>query len=229
MENNNRYSKYLAIIALVISVIGVSLGFAAYTNTVTIKAKADVVGPTDYDWPGAEPSVDPSNPTPGSVTPKKCTDETYTSCTTAPGTEADPATVTANGIQGIDVHFTEPGQYYLYEFYAVNSSPYTSYLNSVSGIGTDPTYNKTCTPAAVGSVAAASAGVTASVCEHVHISVMPGSDEYIEDDTNITGHTVAANSNEKIQVRVFYDEGYPSDGGIEVQFGDITLTYDSAE
>lgn len=228
MENNNRYSKYLAIIALVISVIGVSLGFAAYTNTVTIKARADVVGGS-APWPGAEPSIDPSNPTTGTVTPKKCTDDTYETCTAAPAGEASSATVTANGIEGIDVHFTEPGQYYLYEFYAVNSSPYTSYLNSVSGIGTDPTFNKTCTPATVGSSQAASAGVTEAVCEHIHISVMPGSDEFIEDDTNISGHTVAANSNEKIQVRVFYDTGYPSDGGIEVQFGDITLTYNSAE
>lgn len=222
MENNNRYSKYLAIIALVISVIGVSLGFAAYTNTVTIKARADVVRSGVDDWHGAEI-------TPGPVTPKKCTDETYESCTTAPTGEADNATTTENGIQGIDVHFTEPGQYYLYEFNVNNNSPYASYLNSVSGIGTDPTFNKTCTPAAVGSVEAASAGVTATVCEHIHISVMPGSDEYIEDDTNINDHVVAANSNEKVQVRVFYDAGYPSDGGIEVQFGDITLTYNSAD
>ena len=54
MENNNRYSKYLAIIALVLSVIGVSLGFAAYTNTVTIKARADVAGSGSSEWHGAQ-------------------------------------------------------------------------------------------------------------------------------------------------------------------------------
>ena len=233
MENNNRYSKYLAIIALVLSVIGVSLGFAAYTNTVTIKARADVAGSGSSEWHGAQPSSDPNTPTQGTVTPKKC-DSSFTTCTNASSTVASTANVTAQGIEGIDVHFTEPDQYYVYTFYAVNSSPYTSFLNSIDGIDENGTFNVTCTPAAVGSSQAASAEVTTDVCPHIHIAVVPGvgtpdENEYIEDDNDINYHEVISNSSERIDVRISYDAGYPADGGIEVAFGDITLTYDSAD
>ena len=67
MQNNNRYSKYVALAALLISVIGVSLGFAAYSNTVQIKAKAEVRYDT-VQKPGVL-STDPDDPTEGPVTP----------------------------------------------------------------------------------------------------------------------------------------------------------------
>ena len=41
MENNDKFVRYIAIIALLIAIVGVSVGFAALTNTVNIKATAD--------------------------------------------------------------------------------------------------------------------------------------------------------------------------------------------
>ena len=117
MQNNNRYSKYVALVALLISIVGVTLGFAAYSNTVQIKASADVAAP-GAQYPG-QLSVDPDEQQDGTVTP------------TVDGATADQATLTDNEIRNIKVHFTAPDQSAEYAFYAVNPTTFTSYLNSV--------------------------------------------------------------------------------------------------
>ena len=49
MQNNDRYSKYIAIIALLISIVGVSLGFAAFSDVVQINAAADYIHDGTHD------------------------------------------------------------------------------------------------------------------------------------------------------------------------------------
>jgi len=209
MENNNRYSKYAAVIALLISVVGVSLGFAAYSNTVQIQAAADV----RYDTPVkvGELSVDPDEQVDGPVTP-----------TTTGGATAEAADLTEEGIENIRVHFTAPGQSATYSFYGVNTSAFVAYLNSVV-FGT-----KACSPATSGNPATAS--YVTEACNDIIMTIAVGSDSYTDTETDIASHAVASETNEPIAVTIEYlDGGQTADGDFDVDFGTSTITYGTVD
>ena len=209
MVNNNRYSKYLAVIALLISVVGVSLGFAAYSNTLQIKAQADYVVDPDNTPDIAELSTDPNpdTPTPGTVTP------------TVDGATAEPANLTEDGIENISVHFTAPGQSATYSFYGVNPSEFAAYLKTVI-FG-----DKTCTPGTGTTVAYAQ-----NACNDITMTIGVGSDEFTETDNNVVGHTLASGSSEVINVTIEYiDGGATADGPFTVDFGTSTLNYSTVQ
>ena len=207
MENNNRYSKYVAIIALLISVVGVSLGFAAYSNTVQIKARADV----DYanpNYQGGVLSTDPDDVEEGTVTP-----------TTTGGATADPANLTETGIENIHVYFTDTNQSATYSFYGINKSAWVSYLNSVT-FG-----SKTCTPGT-----GTNADYVAEACNDIIMTISVSSDSYPETEADISGHELASGNSEPIAVTIEYlDGGNVADGPFEVNFGTSSLVYGSAE
>jgi len=208
MENNNRYSKYLAVIALLISVVGVSLGFAAYTNTVNIQAAADV----DYDnvpYDAGELSTNPTTQTDGPVTP-----------TTEGGATAENASLNENGISNIKVHFTDVDQSATYTFYGLNSSPWTAFLNSVV-FGT-----KTCT-ARTGT----NQTYVDDACNDINMTITVGGVDFLDPgNTDINGHSVAAGNNEVIAVTIEYAAGGAvADGPFDVSFGTSTISYGSAD
>ena len=213
MENNNRYSRYLAVIALLISVVGVSLGFAAYSNTLQIKATADYTAPTTPATPIAELSTDPNTPTPGTVTP------------TTDGATADPATLTDNSIENIKVHFTAPNQSATYSFYGVNPSEFASYLNSVV-FGT-----KTCAPYSNPSNPnPGTASYVANACNDITMTIAAGSDDYVETNNAINGHTLASGASEVVTVTIEYiDGGAIADGDFTVDFGTAYLNYSTVD
>ena len=208
MENNNRYSKYAAVIALLISVIGVSLGFAAYSNTVQIQAAADVRLPSVKV---GELSVDPDEQQDGTVTP-----------TTTGGATAEAADLTDEGIENIRVHFTAPGQSATYSFYGVNTSAFVAYLNSVV-FGT-----KACSPSTTGNPATAS--YVTDACNDIVMTISAGSDSWTETENNIDSHSVSSESNEPIAVTIEYlDGGNTADGDFDVDFGTSTITYGTVD
>lgn len=203
--DNNGYTKYLAVIALLISVVGVSLGFAAYSNTLTIRAQADYTPPQDQH--AAELSTDPNTQTDGTVTP------------TTDGATADPATLDENGIQNISVHFTAPDQRATYTFYGVNSTAFVSYLKSVT-FG-----SKTCTPGT-----GTTASYVTAACGDIVMNISAGSDDYTETTNNITNHSLASGSSETITVTIEYiDGGAVADGPFDVDFGTSSLYYSTAQ
>jgi len=213
MENNNRYSKYLAIIALLISVVGVSLGFAAFSNTVQIKATADVT-PDQTQYEGGILSTDPSDPEDGTVTP-----------TTTGGATADPATLTKDGIENIHVTFTEPGQSATYSFYGYNNSAFVSYLNDVT-FG-----SKSCAAKPNANGSTTTDAYVQEACDDIvmYISVGPD-DSFTETDHAVTGHTLASETSEPITVTIEYiDGGDTADGNFEVNFGTSTITYGTTD
>jgi len=211
MQNNNRYSKYVALAALLISVIGVSLGFAAYSNTVQIKARAEV----RYDVPQKPGilSTDPDDPTEGDVTP-----------TTTGGATAEDADLTENGIENILVHFTAPGQTATYSFYGMNASEFTSYLNDVT-FGT-----KTCTAAANQDGSTTTASYIAAACNDIVMYISASSDDFTDTDHDVNGHSLASGSSEPIAVTIEYiGGGAVADGNFDVNFGTSTLTYGTVD
>ncbi len=202
---NNSTMKALGVVALVISLVGISLGFAAYSNTLTIKATADYTG--GIPTPIAQLSTSSSSVTAGNVTP------------TVTGATAGAASLTATTIQNISVHFTATNQRAVYSFYAVNPSSFVSYLNSVV-FGT-----KTCTPGT-----GTTASYVANACNDITMSVEVGSDEFIETNNNINSHTLNGGASEPVKVTIEYiDGGALADGDFTVDFGTSSLNYSTVD
>ena len=209
MQNNNGYQKYLAIIALLISVVGVSLGFAAYSNTLQIKAQADVSGRTPD--PVAELSTSPSSQQDGPVTP-----------TTTGGASAEVTTLDEDSLENIKVHFTSTGQSATYSFYGVNSSSFVSYLNSVVfGTKSCAADNTNGNPATVG---------VDTACGDITMTIAAGAEDFTETNNNVNGHAVNGGTYEPVTVTIEYiDGGAVADGDFTVDFGTSTLNYSTVD
>ena len=210
MQNNNRYSKYVALVALLIAIVGVSLGFAAYSNTVTIKAAADYR--TDPNKTVVDLSTDPDGQDDGPVTP-----------TTTGGATAEDADLTDDTIENIMVHFTAPNQSATYSFYGV-SNEFVAYLNSIV-VG-----SKTCTAAANANGTTTTASLIADACEDIHMTISVGSHYTSETESSIDGVSVPAESNVPITVTIEYAEnGALADGNFDVAFGDSTISFGTTD
>ena len=202
MRNNG--SKYIVLFALLISVAALSLGFAAFTSTLTISAEATYQDPGNWDL---KLSTVNNKIQSGTVTP------------TATGATGSAATLTANSISGLKATFTGTGQSVKYSFYAYNASAFLGYLNSVS-IGT-----KTCT-AKTGT----NQTYVNTACNDISLSVKVGSQTYTTTNTSISSHTLAASTGEAVEVTISYAEnGATADGDFDVSFGNVTLLYGTAD
>ena len=104
----SRSSKVVAIVALVVAVIGLGIGFAAFSSTLTISSSATVT-----------PSA--NSLTGSSITP-----------TTTGGATAEASSFTETTLTGSDAQFTAPGQSVKYSLYAYNAGEYLAYLNGVT-------------------------------------------------------------------------------------------------
>ena len=101
-------TRIIAIIAVVVAVIGLSVGFAAFSNTLTIKSSANVTpSATDFD-------VNFSN----SNTAEQAGDVTGVGTNNATGDTATIDNTDSPTISGLKANFTEPGQTVTYSFYA---------------------------------------------------------------------------------------------------------------
>lgn len=213
-----RSSKVITIVALCIAVIGLSVGFAVFSNSLVINSSANVNPSSsafNVDFSSSSTSVSTT-----SVTPTK----SPTSLT------AGSATISNSGnptVSGLTVTFTEPGQSVVYTFYAHNTGAYIAYLNSITyGNASGGSSFKTCT---------AGSGTTASLvtaaCDDITVSVKVGSDSAVTSTkSGISNHTLAIGANETVIVTIAYASGGDrADGDFTVNFGNISLLYSSAD
>lgn len=205
---NNSGSKYIIVFALLISVAALSLGFAAFTSTLTIKSSAEY----HNDQPlNVKFSTSSSSVAAGAVTP------TLSPATGGPTSQN--ATLSDTTIQGLKATFTDTNQSVKYSFYVYNASEFVAYLNSVN-IG-----SKTCT-AGVGT----NQTYVNSACNGISLSVKVGSNNYTSSNTNISSHTLAKETSEAVEVTISYADGSAkADGDFTVAFGDTTLIYGTAD
>ena len=205
---NSSGAKYIIVFALLISVAALSLGFAAFSRTLTIKSSADVNfhPPFDVDFSTSNSSV-----VTGSVSP--------TLSPTTSGPSGQNATLNETTIQGLKATFTNVGQSVTYSFYAFNDSDFLAYLNSVN-LGT-----KTCT-----ALEGTTQSYVNSACNGIELSVKVGSTTYTTSNTSISSHTLAKNTAEAVEVKIEYKSNAAvADGDFTVAFGDTTLIYGTAD
>ncbi len=206
--------RVVAVIALFLGVIGITIGYAAFSNTLSIMSSAEVHPSADnfnVDFSSSNSSV-VANP----ITPTLS--ETVTGFTATNATidnTSDPQ------ISNLHATFTEPGQTVTYEFYTYNAGLYIAYLNSINFTG-----SKTCT-AATGTTQA----LVDDACAGITLEVEVGSESATNATVaSISGHSLAVGAAEQVTVTIAYEAGSDiADGDFTVALPTITLVYGSAD
>ena len=205
-----RQIKILSIVALVLAISAMTLGFAAFSTTLSISSSASVTPNSDSF--AVKFSTNKDSLVVGAVAPSSKTD----GITANSGTIDNSASPT---LTNLSASFTSPGQYVEYTVYARNEGEYTAYLNNINYIG-----NKTCT-ASTGTTEA----LVQSACEYINVKVTIGSTTYTE-TTPITAHPLAKGAGEEVKVRLEYDSnGTSVDGSFSITFPNIALVYSTID
>lgn len=214
----NRNAQVIAIVALVVAVLGLSIGFASFSNVLNIQASANVKPDSstlNVDFSSSIDSV-----TVEEITPTATPNSIVTTNATIDNS-ADPT------ISNLSATFTEPGQSVVYKFYAYNAGELNAYLKSIvyaNAAGSNAT--KVCT-AKEGTTDA----LVQKACENILVKVKVGNElETATGKASITGHSLAKKTGEMITVTLEYAAGAErTDGDFSVAFGNITLNYSSAD
>lgn len=211
-----RMLQIITIIVLTICVIGLSIGFAAFSNVLNIKPNATVSPSSNsfnVDFSSKEDEVVISEITP-IVSPTNLT--------------ASKAVIDNTGaptISNLNATFTKPGQSVTYEFYAYNDGELDAFLKSIiySNV-TGESSNKVCT-AAVGTTDS----LVQSACTGISVKVGNESST-IGSVASISNHSLVKKTGEKIIVIIeFAENAQVTDGDFSVSFGDIALNYSSVD
>lgn len=231
----DRSSKIIAVIALLIAVMGVSVGFAAFSNTLTIKPSAEVKTRGDLfniDFSSSD-TVFAAEDVPGTAEITNGATLTGEQLPTASNAHIDNSADPV--ITNLHAVFTAPGQKVTYRFAAANVGQIDGFLRRVEFKNvTGQSEKKICKakPVAEGQNPASAASV-ADACEQISITIKVGtSDELADDNVDFKNHALTVGAFEAIVVTIEYadTEGVqPADGDFDVEFGDIMLTYESVD
>lgn len=214
----NRKIQIIAIVALVIGVVGLSIGFAAFSSVLNIQTSANVKPDSstlNVDFSTAEDKMEIAEIIP-TATPN--------SLVTTNGVidnSGDPT------ISKLSATFTEPGQSVVYKFYAYNAGELNAYLKSIvfsNVIGQNTT--KICT-AGQGTTDA----LVQKACDKISVKIKVGNElETTTGKASITGHALSKGNGELVTVTLEYEAGADrADGDFTVAFGNITLNYSSVD
>ena len=213
-----RSSKIIAVVALCVAVVGLTLGFAAFSNSLSISSSANVAPDAstfNVDFSSSDSALE-TNPITAVVSPGDLV--------------AGSATISNVGspkISGLSVEFKQPGQKATYTFYARNEGEYTAFLKSINyenvASGNSP---RKCT-----AVDGADDALVQAACDDITLSVKVGNESAVTGTNgSITGHSLNVDSSETIVVEIKYSaEGDRADGEFSVEFGDISLSYSSVD
>ena len=205
-----RQIKILSIVALVLAISAMTLGFAAFSTTLNISSSASVT-PSSANF-AVKFSTSQTSLVTAAVAPSSKT----TGITATNGTIVNSVSPT---LSNLSATFTSPGQYVEYTVYARNEGEYTAYLNNINYLG-----DKTCI---------ASSGTTEnlvqSACNSINVTVTIGSTTY-DDTTPISSHALAKGAGEAVKVRLEYAEnGTPVDGSFNITFPSVSLVYSTVD
>jgi len=241
MERNNRSAQIIAIVALVASAVGISLGFAAFSNTLTIESSAEIK-PANFD---VDFSTDGSTQT--DANGKKIGKEGFVDGQWTGKREDDTvasakrASIENSGsgnplVSNMMVTFSEPGQKVVYTFKSVNVGELKAFLREVNFKEVEAGKTHKCT-AKAGATAeeTATQSLVDAACADISISVKVGSETALKETskTNFSNHPLDVGESETVEVTIEYAKtgtnGNRVDGDVEVAFGDIELVYKSLD
>ena len=235
----DRSTKILAVIALIVAVAGLSIGFAAFSSTLTIEPTAVVV-PEDnmriiFSNVNGAPNANSISGTMNNAMQDARTRLSNLGITDPNLPKANDAVIDnsnkkAPKITNLKATFTAPGQSVTYSFYVYNEMNYQAFLKTITfdttkysctpGTGTDSTTANTVCQSIVVDVDVNSTA-TASVTGNGSVSKT--------EFTSTTAHSLAATSAEPITVTLTYPAGAAeTNGDVTVRLPDVLLNYSSA-
>lgn len=222
--------RTLSIVAIVIAVLGLSLGFAAFSQTLTIKSSAEVnpdASIFNIDFSKQSGSVD-DDPIVPVLNPSGVTGFTATNA------EIDNSDQSNAVIRNLHAVFTEPGQSATYNLYTKNAGELKAFLKSVTFSNvTGKSTTKVCTAKSGDNPATQS--LVDQACEGITLTLKLGSEDFTSTKlrnqfATATAHDLDKAASEPIKVTIAYEAGSKqADGGFDVSFGDIVLFYSSVE
>ncbi len=221
-RTRRRYSRkprIIFIIILVIGIIGLSIGFSAYSKVLNIQnIQATVTGdPSKFKVVFSSSST---TVTGGTITASQYGSTTFASFSQATINNSNPNSPQITGLKGTFTVSKSAGQYV---FYVFNEGSYKAYLKKIT-FG-----SKKCTPKQ-----GTSSDLVSEACKNMSLEVQIGSDStWYKNTANITNHPLEKGTSEIIRVWMAYDyytdTPHVTDGDFDVEFGDITLTYSSSD
>ena len=214
-----RNGKIITIVALVVAIVGMSIGFAAFSTTLNISSSASVT-PNSSDFKLQFSSVFNDVDSDGS-------------CTTVAGYGYGGASgsincMKENSISDMRVSFTEPGQYVEFRLFIHNTGEYDAYLKSINWnniVGEDTTIK--CEASTTGA-SAATPSLVQEACDWIGIVYDYNGVAY-SFGQQFSDMKLSKGSSAYIDIYVAYNGDYRVDGPMDVTFGDITLEYSTVD
>ena len=204
-----RKTKVLTIIALVIAIVTLGVGFAAFSTTLNISSSASVSPSSDNFSIGFYANKSQSSNSTVTIFPSMSTDSLGSSIDIIGGSKT---------LSGLEAHFLKPGDVVTYDVVIKNDGEYDAYLNSVN-----MSQNATCV-----AEDEATHSLVQSACEGIKIAFMlDGYDENVSGNVNIpiaVGECLDA----QIIMRYREDSSY-ADGPFSVSFEPITLDFSTVQ
>lgn len=212
----NRSGQFIALLALIVAIVGVSVGFAAFSSALSIQSSANVKpdqSTLNVDFSSSDTAV-VTNAIKPTTTPTTvvATDATIDN-------SADPV------IRNLSATFKEPGQKAVYTFYAYNAGELEAFLKSIVYENvSSKNSNKVCT---VGE--GTTDALVQKACEGISLKVKVGTEaETSSGIASISNHSLGKAKSEEITVTLEYaSDATRADGDFTVSFGDVTLNYSS--
>ena len=219
-----RRNQSVTIAALIIAIVGLSIGFAAFSNTLTIRSSA-TLNPdsstfrvvfsksSSAEVVGEEHSVAPNNNTYGD------------------GATIDNATQGESILKDLHAKFTEPNQTVKYNLYVYNAGSYQAQLTGITfkNVTGESAFKKCTATTKQDTTQMATQSLVNSACEGISISVKVGNKVARPGDESLNYQILDSHTSLPVEVTITYAEGSAyADGDFEVEFGDIEITATSA-
>ena len=239
----DRSVKVIAVLALVVAVTGLSIGFAAFSSRLTIEPTAIVVPEDNMHIVFSDNASGLPNSTTIAGTPNQAMTDAATALAangvTAPNLPAaanatiDNSNLKAPKLTGLTATFSAPGQSATYNLYAVNLMSYDAFLRTIQF----DTTKFDCTPDT-----GTDATTAAAVCASIKVEVSYGSSTtlatafVIGDGTgtgNKTEYTAAtantlSSTGQPISVTISYPANSPvTNGKVTVRMPDVQFNFSS--
>ena len=213
---HNRKNKMVVVFALVLAIASLTIGFAAFSTTLSISSGATVT-PNSSNFNvvfSSSPYVVNTNDSTGTLVSGIGTN----------GAQGGIADLYLHYASGLTAQFTKPGQSLSTTIYAHNIGQYDAYLTGVSIGSVDSGSYKKC----IGKTGTSPSLVQAA-CNG--ISIMVGvSGSYYNLGEPISGHALGKGDLETVEIIIFYDVyAQVADGEFDIEFGDIILEYSTVD
>ncbi len=216
MNRRKKNRKIIIIAILVTMVVGLSLGFAVFSNNLIIKSSATV------------------NSDPSTFLVKFSNNSTSASTGNVVGVQSGGATagtasLNATQISNVTATFKKPGQSVTYTFYARNDGQFDAYLESITFANATGS-----NPIKCDAKTGTTANLVTEACKGMKVTVTVGDTSPKITATNasnsdIDGHKLLKNGHETVVVKIEYTGTAVADGDFTVTIGDITLNYSSQD